>query len=248
LGYALKGTDILIAFLLDESSATDALIKAREAGVYVVVIANVMKDPNAFDVCITVDQGESGVVGAQVASVWIDENYPDAADRSIDVVSLVSTSEAGTIARVEGMRTLPDINKKVNMYEYDLGADQSQEISMRFSEQAFLEHPDAKVFFCYGSGMSLGADEVAMKQVSDKDGFAIIAIDSIDVVLDGIGKSSSNESLIRRTVKLGAGTPYTVFQIVTGEWSSKLVDKVYHEECVVINPSNYQDYYSSKFD
>ncbi|MDR1263374.1 MAG: sugar ABC transporter substrate-binding protein [Oscillospiraceae bacterium] len=246
--FVTMGMDVLIVFLVDEYAATDALVKARQAGLYVVVIANVMQNADAYDVCVTVDQRESGLYGAQVASDWIDEKYPDAADSSIDVVLLVSTSEAGTVARVEGMRTITNINPKINVYEYDLGSDQSQEISMRYSEQAFLEHPDAKLFLCYGSGMALGADEVAMKQVSDKDDFAIICIDSIDVVLDAIGRSVENGSLIRRAVKLGAGTPFTVYSIVTGDWADKLRDKVYNEECTVIGPDNYLNYYASKFD
>ncbi|MDR1598650.1 MAG: sugar ABC transporter substrate-binding protein [Oscillospiraceae bacterium] len=245
--FITMGTDILIVFLVDESAATDALIKARQAGLYVVVIANVMRDADAYDVCVTVDQRESGLFGAQTASDWIDEKYPDAPDSSIDVVLLVSTSEAGTITRVEGMRALMDINKKVTVYEYDLGSDQSQEIAMRYTEQAFLEHPNAKLFLCYGSGMALGADEVAMKQAADKDGFAIICVDSIDVVLDAIGRSTGNGSLIRRAIKLGAGTPFTVYSIVTGDWADKLRDKVYHEECAVVGPENYTEYYSSKF-
>ncbi|MDR1801843.1 MAG: sugar ABC transporter substrate-binding protein [Lachnospiraceae bacterium] len=246
--FVSMGTDILILFLVDESAATDAMIKAREAGVYVVVVANIMKDPNSYDTCITVDQYESGEVGAKECAAWVDATFPDAEAGTIDVILLYTTSESGLLVRVEAMKTLAELTDKVKLYEYDLGAETSQDGAMEYAEQALMEHPDAKLIFCYGSVMALAADEVAMKQVTDKDHFAIIGIDSIDVVLDRIGKSTTNESLIRKSIKLGVGTPYTTFEIVTGEWAGELQDGVFHEECIVIDPSNYEEYYSAQFD
>jgi len=246
--FVTMGADVLILFFVDESAATDALIKAREAGVYVIAVADVMKDPDAYDVCINVDQYESGVYGARLAADWIDQKYPDAAPGSIDMALLESTAIPGLNPRNDGLDSITGMTDKLNIYKYDLGADDTESAAMQYADQAFLEHPNTKAFLCFSAAMSLGADEVSMSNVADKDGFAVFGVDAIDAVLDRVGGSAAGGSLIRGVVKLGVGTPYTVSQIVTGEWADKLVDKVYHEECIVIDPSNYAQYYSSNFD
>ena len=245
--FITMGTDVLILFLVDESAATDALISARASGVYVVVVAHVMDNTDAYDVCITVNQYESGVAGAQMAAEWINTNYPNAAPGSIEVAMLISTAQEGTNPRNDGMRVITELTDKAKIYEYDLGDQRSQAAAMQYVEQVFLEHPDVKLFLCFGSEMALAADEVAMSKVTDREGFAIIGVDSIDVILDRIGASETDQSLIRGAIKLGFGTPYTVYQIVIGEWADKLADNVYPEECVFVGIDNYINYYSARF-
>ena len=81
--FVQMGCDYIICFVVDRASIGDSLKKARENGAFVIVIGTVLDDPEAADVCISISQYESGVAEAEIASEWINENFPDAGEKSI---------------------------------------------------------------------------------------------------------------------------------------------------------------------
>ena len=65
--FVQMGMDYIICFVVDRVSISDALIRARQAGAFVIVIGTVLDDKEAADVCISISQYESGVESDEIS-------------------------------------------------------------------------------------------------------------------------------------------------------------------------------------
>lgn len=241
--FTTMGMDVIILFLVDNKALEDTLVKARENGAYVIVIGTILENKDAVDCCINVDQTETGEVAAQMMADWVEETFPDAEDGSI-IIALLScrTNDTG-IDRSAGMLTVTDRSSKINLVEYELENENDAVLAQQYTEQLFIEHPDCKGILCYGSDFAIGANEIAMKKAEDLSQFSIITTDVPEAILSGITASVNNESLIRGTVALGAGTPYTIYQLVSGAWSDQIgEDAWFREPCYDVYAGNIDNY------
>lgn len=235
--------DVIILFLVDNKALEDTLIKARENGAYVIVIGTVVENTAAADCCINVDQYETGSVAAQMMSDWVNETFPEAEDGSIVIGVLSSRSNDTGIARSAGMLTVSELNSKITVVEYELENENDAVLAQQYTEQLFIEYPECKGILCYGSDYAVGANEIAMKKAEDIAKFAIFTTDVPEAIMTGIAGSVNNESVIRGTVALGAGTPYTIYQLVSGAWSDQIgEDAWFREPCYDVHPGNMDNY------
>lgn len=240
------GMDVVILFLVDNEALTDTLIKARENGVYIIVIGTILENKDAVDCCINVDQNEAGVVAAQMMAKWVDETFPDAEDGSIEVAVMTARTNDSGIARSEGMLTVADYSSKINMVgEYEVPGENDTALAQQYAETIFTQHPEVDAILCYGSDMAIGANEIAMQKAANVAEFCIITVDIPVVVMDDIKLAETNEAVIRGTVALGAGTPYTIYQLISGEWSDQIgEDKWFREPCYEVTIENWDEFYT----
>jgi len=98
----------LFAMPVESSSLVPKLIGARDAGVKVLVAGGDPGDPNAYDSVMMMNQYLSGMYEAYMAKQWVDANYPDAADGSIETAILESTLNTEAQNRTNGMKMIAE--------------------------------------------------------------------------------------------------------------------------------------------
>lgn len=244
--FVTMGMDYIILFAVDRASICDAAIKAREQGAFVITIGTTLAVPEAYDVCINVDQGESGEVEAQAAADWIEKTFPDAEDGTIKVAILETTDSEDAMARSKGLRKITELTSKAVIVEtYDIASTENGAIkAQEYTEMLFLKNPDVKVILAYGTDLAGGADEIAGKNtVINKDEFAIFAVDVPEFIRNKVTASVDNSSLVRGTVMLGEGTPMTCYKLMDGSWMDRVVDGIYKERCIPITPETIKEYF-----
>lgn len=242
--FVSMGMDYIIMFAVDASAICDAAIAARDAGAFVINIGTVLEQRDAYDVCINVDQFESGAVVAQMAAEWIEETFPDAEDGSIEVAILEERDSEDAIRRSDGLHEIENLCSKAKVtyvaeQTISDGATKAQELT----EMLFLNNPDVKCIITYGTDMAQGSDEIALGKVENKDEFAIFTVDTPEFIRGKIKESQDNTSLIRGTVMLGEGTPYTCFKLMDGSWMDRVEDGVYAERCIPITLETMSEYF-----
>ncbi|MGN0803111.1 MAG: sugar ABC transporter substrate-binding protein [Candidatus Faecivicinus sp.] len=236
--------DYIIMFAVDASAICDAAIAARNQGKFVINIGTVLEQRDAYDVCINVDQFDSGAVVSQMAADWIEATFPDAEDGSIEVAILEERDSDDAIRRSDGLHEIEKLTSKatvVYVAEQTItdGATKAQELA----DALFLQHPDVKCILTYGTDIAQGSDEIALQKVSDKDQFAIFTVDTPEFIRNKIKESADNTSLIHGTVMLGEGTPYTCYKLMDGSWMDRVVDGVYAERCIAITLDTMGEYF-----
>ncbi len=242
--FVSMGMDYIILFAVDASAICDACIAAREAGAFVINIGTVLEQRDAYDVCINVDQYESGKVVAQMAADWIEKTFPDAEDGSIDVLVMQTKDTEDNTRRSEGLLEIENLCSKANIaYITDQTQTDGVTKAQELTQAAFLEQPDIKCILSFGTDVAQGSNEIAMNQVENKDEFAIFTVDTPEFVRNLIKESATNNSLVRGTVMLGEGTPYTCYQLMDGSWMDRVEDGVYHEACIAITLDTMDQYF-----
>lgn len=243
--FVSMGKDYIIAFVVDASSICDTLIKAREQGAYIIVIGTVLDNPDAFDVCISISQHESGRVEAEMASEWIDATFPDAEDGSVKVGILENSENEDAVARCDGLKEIAEMNSKVTIVEeHETTQAEGAAAGQTYAEMMLMNNPDLKVILTYGTDQGQGANEAAMANGSvNKDEFAVFTVDTAEFIRDKVKASANGESVLRGTVMLGEGTPMTCYKLMDGSWADRIVDKVYSEECIKITPDTIGEYF-----
>lgn len=243
--FVSMGMDYIILFAVDASAICDACIAARDAGAFVINIGTVLEKREAYDVCINVDQYESGKVVAQMGADWIEKTFPDAEDGSIDVLVMQSKDTEDNIRRSEGLLEIENLCSKAHIaYITDQVTSDGMTKAQELAQAAFLEQPNIKCILAFGTDIAQGSNEIAMNQVENKDEFAIFSVDTPEFILGLIRDSATNGSLVRGTVMLGEGTPYTCYQLMEGSWMDRVEDGVYHEECIAITLDTIDQYFS----
>lgn len=244
--FVQMGMDYIICFVVDRVSISDALIRARQAGAFVIVIGTVLDDKEAADVCISISQYESGVVEAELGAAWIEEHYPDAADGSVKVGILENSENEDAVARCNGLKTIAELTKKaVIVEEHETTQAEGAAAGQNMAEMMLMNNPDLAVILTYGTDQGSGANEAAMANGSvNKETFAVFTIDTAEFIRGKVRESAQGTSVLRGTVMLGEGTPMTCYNLMDGSWMDRVVDGVYSEECIKITPETIGNYFA----
>ena len=244
--FVQMGMDYIICFVVDRVSISDALIRARQAGAFVIVIGTVLDDKEAADVCISISQYESGVVEAELGAAWIEEHYPDAADGTVKVGILENSENEDAVARCNGLKTIAELTSKaVIVEEHETTQSEGAAAGQNMAEMMLMNNPDLAVILTYGTDQGSGANEAAMANGSvNKDTFAVFTIDTAEFIRGKVKESVEGTSVLRGTVMLGEGTPMTCYNLMDGSWMDRVVDGVYNEECIKITPETIGNYFA----
>lgn len=243
--FVSMGMDYIICFVVDASSISDSLMKAREGGAYIIIIGTVLDNKDAYDVCISISQRESGQVEAQMAADWIDKTFPDAEDGSIKVGILENSENEDAVARCEGLEEIVNYTSKAVIVEtHETTQAEGAAAGQNYAEMMLMNNPDLKVILTYGTDQGQGANEAVMKDGTvNKNEFAVFTIDTAEFIRDKVRESAEGNSVIRGTVMLGEGTPMTCYKLMDGSWADRIVDKVYAERCIIITPETIDEYF-----
>lgn len=243
--FVSMGMDYIICFVVDAASISDALIKARDNGAFVIVIGTILDNKDAYDVCISISQYESGCTEARMAADWIETNFPDAADGSIKVGLLTNSENEDAVNRCNGLREIANYTSKaVIVEEHETTQAEGAAAGQTYAEMMLMNHPDMKVILTYGTDQGQGANEAVMKDDNiNKEEFAVFTIDTAEFIRNKVKESVTGKSVIRGTVMLGEGTPMTCYNIMDGSWMDRVKDKVYSEECIMITPETINKYF-----
>ena len=244
--FVQMGMDYIICFVVDRVSISDALIRARQAGAFVIVIGTVLDDKEAADVCISISQYESGVVEAELGAAWIEEHYPDAADGTVKVGILENSENEDAVARCNGLKTIAELTSKaVIVEEHETTQSEGAAAGQNMAEMMLMNNPDLAVILTYGTDQGSGANEAAMANGSvNKETFAVFTIDTAEFIRGKVKESTEGTSVLRGTVMLGEGTPMTCYNLMDGSWMDRVVDGVYNEECIKITPETIGNYFA----
>lgn len=243
--FVSMGMDYIICFVVDASSISDSLIKARESGAFIIVIGTVLDNADAYDICINISQREAGEVEAQMAADWIDATFPDAEDGSVKVGILSNSENEDAVARCDGLREVVNYTSKaVIVEEHETTQAEGAAAGQNYAEMMLMNNPDLKVILTYGTDQGQGANEAVMKDSTiNQEEFAIYTVDTAEFIRDKVRASADGESVLRGTVMLGEGTPMTCYNLMDGSWMDRVADKVYSERCIVITPETINEYF-----
>lgn len=116
--YTSMKVKLLVVMAVEATNLVPKLKEARQAGVMVLVIGGDPGDPDAYDSVMMMNQYLSGYYEAYMAKQWIDQNYPDAADGSIETAIFESTLNPEAIARSNGIKMITEPYMKNVKGEY----------------------------------------------------------------------------------------------------------------------------------
>ncbi len=99
---------LLVVMAVEATSLVPKLIAAREAGVIVMVIGGDPGNPDSYDTVMMMNQYLSGWYEAYMAKQWVDANYPDASDSSLETAIFESTLNPEAINRSNGIKMIAE--------------------------------------------------------------------------------------------------------------------------------------------
>lgn len=201
--FTASGTDLIIVMAVDPTGITDAIQRAQEAGVKVMVAGS---DPGAYDAIMFTDQYQDGCLMAEMATEWIEKTYPDAEPGSIEIAVLEDRSTPEANNRCDGIQTIAEICDKVKVVQ-TVGSIKNNDTAQAAMENIMQTNPDIKMVLCYNSGAALGVNEFAMRSgspVKDPAGFATFGSDLDEASLAAIAASADNSSVFRGLIKFGS--------------------------------------------
>ena len=207
------GVDVLIVMAVNPTSLSDVLQDAVDEGVKVI---NFTTDPGVGDIFIGSDEYYIGETVAQMASDWIDVQYADAANGSVNVAILEFNGTPDAVDRCEGLLEIEN-NSKVNL-EVTQQVNNTRADALAAIENLFLTNPDIDVVLTYNTGMALGVNDYLTGEnspLADLSGFAVFGSDNDPEMLAAIVLSATNESVLRGATQLG-GTLDDTFNLVLG--------------------------------
>lgn len=189
-----EGCDIILICPIDIDALHDVIKKANDAGVAVCYIGTPFEGDEDIAVALTADQYDFGYQAAVAASNWVDENYPDAADGSIEAAIFKNTSAALFVQRAQGMEQIETLNSKIKVVEeYDLvGQDNANAKVQEYTDQLLMAHPNVQVIISHSSDYGTAINEViARTSTVDPSNMGIFSDDWLESAADLIRDDSS---------------------------------------------------------
>lgn len=196
------GVDTLVILAVEPTSLTDVLKKAQIAGIKVI---NFTTDPGVGDVFMGADEEQVGNAVAEIASTWIDKNFPDAKDGEVQVAILEFRDTPEASHRSDGLAKIAEINKKVTIVKKVQGGNQTA-AAQSVAENLFLTNPAIKAVLTYNSAVALGVNAYVMtpgSAVTDKSKFGVFGADQDKEVCLKINDSLNNKSVVRGATQIG---------------------------------------------
>jgi ABC-type sugar transport system substrate-binding protein len=197
---------------VESTSLVPKLIAARDAGVNVLVAGGDPGNADAYDGVMMMNQFLAGSFEAWMAKQWVDQNYPDAADGSIETAIFESTLNTDAAARSAGMKMIAEpylknvkgeyvdatgkvvdeANKIANpAYSSKVKVVQTMQAEMFQAGQTAMQNilttnPNVKLVLAYAGDGAMGASQAIVDEYAKGPGLS--AIDDLSkVAVFGVG-------------------------------------------------------------
>jgi len=234
------GVDAILIYPVDQSAVTEALIDARSQGIRVVVNDAMYMNMEAYDVLIEASAIEMGMVANQLASDWIDENFPDAAPGTVEVAvfGLWLTEYWGL--RSDVMVDMPSVNPKATVvHAFSPTAEHFMTEIPNYAHMLLQTNPDIAVVLSFTDGFAIMVDEVFMQYDLDFSRIGHFTVDRTDEGLARIASSVNNESTIRGTAVPGLNIVSEMLDAVQGLLDDRLdANRIYPVEVIPVTAAN----------
>ena len=197
--FITMGVDCIIAFPVDPGSCTDALVKARDAGIKIVT-TDINVGREAYDLAYNYSEEALGTACAKAAAEWIDANYPDAEKGSVEVAIIGAGFSEQALSRGEYQSRVTEYTDKAKLVEvYNVGLENFASLSEQYTQVILQNYPDIACIISYTDTLALIADEIIMHSGKDVSKFAQFTVDLSKNGYDAIAASKENGSTIRGT-------------------------------------------------
>lgn len=223
---------LLVVMAVEATSLVPKLVEAREAGVIVMVIGGDPGDPDSYDTVMMMNQYLSGWYEAYMAKQWVDANYPDAADGSIETVIFESTLNTEATNRSNGIKMIAEpYMKNVNgeyidaegnvvdeagrvenpAYSSKVVVVQTVQAEMFQAGQTAMQNilttnPDVKLVLAYAGDGGMGASQAILDEFAKGESISVIK-DLNKVAVFGVGMIGAEGPAV-----LDSATNKTVFR------------------------------------
>lgn len=197
--FITMGVDCILIFPVDPGSCTDALVRAREAGIKVVT-ADVNVGAEAYDLAYSYSEEALGKACAQAAAEWIDATFPDAEPGSVTCAIIGAGFSEQALARGDYQATVTEYTDKANLVEiYNVGLENFATLSEQYTQVILQNYPDIACIISFTDTLALIADEIIMQTDKDISKIGQFTVDLSKNGFDAISASKNNESTIRGT-------------------------------------------------
>ncbi len=243
--FMTMGCTTIIVYALDLQSMTDIMARAENEGIRVVSATMTPSDTAAYSIAVDASQEAVGTAAAQYAADWIEANYPDAEDGSIEVALFTMSISENSIERCDGLRKVEELSSKAKIVEdYDIPVENFMVKVKENADLMVMQHPDVKVIMTYSDTFNIIIDEVIMATPDiDATQVCSIAIDKTSAVLEKIKASQTEDSAIRATIATGENFNLSLIQAALGAFDGEVNDlKQYFIEPFVIDADNVDNY------
>ena len=243
------GVDAICVYPVDPQVCADSMKKARDAGIYVVVVDQMPDDRDSFDVGISVSMHDLGQGVDEMVSDWIDATFPDAADGTVKcgVLGLWATEQFAE--RCDVFNEMPSYNSKAVVVEsYDTNAANFATETAQNVELLLQKHPDISAILCFTDTQACIAEETIEKNKEvlnlDTSKIGIFTVDHSSTSYELLGKSADNESCLRGIVTTNLDAGKLLYSCAMQEYdSSDLVDgKILYQPIYKIDINNMDEY------
>jgi ABC-type branched-subunit amino acid transport system substrate-binding protein/ABC-type sugar transport system substrate-binding protein len=166
---------MIVMAALEPEGVAASILEAKKAGIKVMGVPVDQMGP--YDAIMHTDQREIGTTMAKMACDWIDANYPDAPDDSIEVAVIGTKGTEQIKKRTEGMETIDDCSKAKLVQFVDVPETTITE-AVSATENIFTAHPDVKVILVVGDSGAQGVAEAMAAYAPDNlDQYAVFSGD-----------------------------------------------------------------------
>ncbi|NLI54910.1 MAG: sugar ABC transporter substrate-binding protein [Clostridiales bacterium] len=244
--FITMGIDALIIYPVDPTVLGPTMLKAKEAGIYV-VNADQIASADSYDVAISADMRDLGVQCVMMASDWVDKTFPDAADGSVKVAVFGFWLSEQFAARCDVMTEIADYNKKCEVVAvYDTTVQSYQTDIANNAAILLQQHPDVNVILSFTDIFALMIDEVVMQNAASLDLSKIgqFTVDRSKAGFSKIKLAQTNESTLRGTIVPGIDIAQDLIDAATQKIDKSLFleNNIYNEPLFAVTEDNVDDY------
>ena len=238
------GVDAIIVIPIDPVGTTDVLKSAREAGIRIIIYGATMDDLDAYDVILGSDKKEQASECLEGVNDWIEANYPDAEDNSIEAALIINTASGDLKEMADALGNVEALCPKVKLVEtYDMvGETSTSAKTQEYVSLMRITHPDVKILICSSDTYGLAADELLMNDSEiDKTTFAIFCGDSSGVSIKRVAESTEGTSLLRCVIQYGINLGENFADAIAGNIELD-ENKINWSPFYLVTPDNAKDY------
>lgn len=240
------GVNVIFLWAIDVEGTADVLRKAKEKGIYVISgDGDVGYATGAVDAACGVDQYAYGYVATEMAAKWIEENYPDAADGSVEVCVYSNPSSTKFEARQKALLEIENICSKAKIVEeYNLAGETNlQPKCQEYADMMVANHPNVKVIICHSTSFGMAIDEVLQRSPSIKpEEVGIFCVDWLAAGAEAIVKSKENKSCIRGlSMTETTNNAYVQFRMATREALPNPETGLYYQGVMPVTTENVEE-------
>ena len=247
--FVTMGVDAILVYPVEPEVCADAMKRARDAGIYVVIIDQIPEDTDSFDIGISVSMHDLGVGVCELASDWIDATFPDAGEGTVKAATLGLWSTEQFAERCEVFNDIASYNPKAVLVEsYDVGIANFMTETAQDVEILLQKHPDINVIMCFTDAQAIIAEEAIEKNKDayqlDTSKIGVFTVDHSEASYDLLGKSATGDSCLLgiATTNLAAGKLMYNCAMKNIDISNLVDGKILYQEVSKITAENMEDY------